>query len=144
MSDAKHVVCPHCHAVNRIPDTKLGAEPKCGKCKKELFTGQPAELGSGAFDKHITRSDIPVVVDFWAAWCGPCKMMAPAYAQAAEKLEPHYQLVKVNTEAAQDIAARYQIRSIPTLAIFKQGKQVAMQPGAMGASDIVQWVRSQS
>lgn len=142
MTDSKHVVCPHCHATNRIPDAKLEAQPKCGKCKEALFTGQPVELLSSTFDKHISRSDIPVVVDFWAAWCGPCKMMAPAFAQAAGMLEPHCQLAKVDTEAAQDLAARYQIRSIPTLAIFKNGQPLATQPGAMGVNDIVQWVRS--
>ncbi|MGV6818208.1 MAG: thioredoxin TrxC [Thiotrichales bacterium] len=144
MTDSKHVVCPHCHAVNRIPDAKLGSNPKCGKCKQPLFTGHPVELTSATFDKHISRSDIPVVVDFWAAWCGPCKMMAPAFAQAATQLEPHYQLAKVDTEAAQDIAARYQIRSIPTVAVFKHGKQIAMQPGAMGVNDIVNWVKSKA
>ena len=141
MSDNKiHVVCPHCGAVNRIPQEKLGAGPKCGKCGHALFTGQPVDLDGASFQKMITRNDIPVVVDFWAPWCGPCKMMAPAFAQAAAQLEPRARLAKVNTEVEQGIAAQYGIRSIPTLMVFRNGQVVAQQPGAMGPADIVRWV----
>ncbi|WP_127557633.1 thioredoxin TrxC [Saccharospirillum alexandrii] len=143
MSDAVHVVCPSCDAVNRIPAARLADGPKCGQCKSALFTGKPLALTAANFEKHIGRSDIPVVVDFWAPWCGPCKMMAPQYEQAAQSLEPAVRLAKLDTEAHQALGARYNIRSIPTLAVFKGGREVARQAGAMGMNDIIRWVRSQ-
>lgn len=143
MSDSVHVVCPACDAVNRIPAARLADGPKCGQCKSALFTGQPLALTAANFEKHIGRSEIPVVVDFWAPWCGPCKMMAPQYEQAARSLEPGVRLAKLDTEAHQALGARYNIRSIPTLAVFKGGREVARQAGAMGMNDIVRWVRSQ-
>ncbi len=142
MSEALHVVCPHCAAVNRIAATRLGEAPKCGKCHQALFTAHPLELTAATFQKHIARNDIPVVVDFWAPWCGPCRMMAPAFEQAAAELEPRFRLAKLNTEAEQTIGAQFNIRSIPTLAVFKGGRELARQPGAMGAADIVRWVRA--
>ncbi len=143
MSDLKHIVCPHCNAVNRIPAARLGDHPKCGKCHRPLFEGHPIELNSTSFEKHISRNDIPVLVDFWAPWCGPCKMMAPAFEQAAAQLEPNVRLAKLNTENEQAIAARFRIQSIPTIALFRNGQEIARQPGAMGAADIVRWVQSQ-
>jgi thioredoxin 2 len=142
MSDSLHIVCPHCDAVNRVPADRLQAEPTCGKCRKPLFMAQPLELNSVRFLQHITRSQIPVLVDFWAPWCGPCRTMAPAYAQAAQRLEPSIRVVKVDTEQAQDLAAQYAIRSIPTLALFKNGREVARQAGAMDAARIVAWAQA--
>ena len=135
------VACPHCQAVNRIPSERLGEGPKCGKCHQPLFTGEPVELTQTGFQKQFERSDIPLLVDFWAPWCGPCKMMAPQFAQAARQLEPQVRLAKINTEVEQSLAARFGIRSIPTLALFARGRELARQPGAMGAADIVRWVK---
>jgi thioredoxin 2 len=142
--DIKHIVCPHCEATNRIPTARLGDAPKCGKCKQVLFSGQPINLTSANFNKHISNSDVPVVVDFWAPWCGPCQTMAPAFAQAAQQLEPNYRLAKVDTEAEQALGAQYGIRSIPTIAVFKNGQEIARQAGAMGVEDIKRWVESQA
>ncbi|HTN66878.1 MAG TPA: thioredoxin TrxC [Burkholderiaceae bacterium] len=142
MSDSLHIVCPHCDAVNRVPAAKLQEQPVCGKCGKALFTGQPLELDSAGFAKHLARSDIPLLVDFWAPWCGPCKVMAPAYAQATPRLEPQFRVVKLNTEEVQDLAARYVIRSIPTLALFKNGREVARQAGAMNEAGILAWAEA--
>jgi thioredoxin 2 len=130
--------------VNRVPEDKLGATPTCGNCKQELFTAHPVELNANNFSTHIARNDVPVLVDFWAPWCGPCRMMAPAYAQAAQRLEPNFRVVKLDTEQAQQIAAQYNIRSIPTLALFKGGKEVARQAGAMDVNGIVAWANSNS
>lgn len=140
MSDALHVVCPHCQGVNRVPKTRLGDQPSCGKCHAPLFTGKPLELNEQGFTKHL-KNDLPLVVDFWAPWCGPCKMMAPAFAQAAAQLEPSARLVKVNTEENQQIAMHYGIRSIPTLMIFKHGKEQARIAGAMDTASLVNWIR---
>ena len=144
MSNPLHIVCPACNAVNRIPADKLNAAPRCGKCHQALFGGQPLELTAANFQQHIKRNDIPLVVDFWAPWCGPCKMMGPAFAQAAAQLEPGVRLAKLNTEAEQNIGAQLGIRSIPTMVIFNNGKEVARQAGAMAAPDIVRWVQANS
>lgn len=142
MSNKKHVVCPHCMAVNRIPVERLGDNPKCGKCKKPLFTGHPVELNDQTFAKFISKNDIPVVVDFWAEWCGPCKMMAPAFAEASARLEPNVILAKLNTEVAQQTAAQFGIRSIPSIIMFKNGKEVARQAGALNTQQIIQWAQA--
>lgn len=137
-----HIVCTQCGAVNRLQSDKLSNSPKCGKCKQPIFTGIPADLNDQTFNKHITKNDIPVVVDFWAEWCGPCKMMAPEFKQAAGQVEPHVRFAKVDTESSQQTAAQFGIRSIPTMILFKDGKEVARQAGAMNASQISQWVQS--
>jgi len=142
MSDSRHIVCPHCHAVNRVPADRLAQAPKCGQCHQPLFSGHPVALTAATFGKHIQRSDIPVLVDFWAPWCGPCKMMAPQFEQAARLLEPRVRFAKVDTEAEQQLGAQFGIRSIPTLALFSGGREIARQPGAMGAQDIVRWVQA--
>ena len=141
MSFSKKVVCPYCGAVNRIPAERLGDNPLCGKCSKSIFDAKPVVLTTENFHKQIANSEIPVLVDFWAPWCGPCKMMAPAFEKAAFALEPEVRLAKLNTEEEQQIGAQFDIRSIPTLVLFKNGKEIARQAGAMMGGQIEQWVK---
>lgn len=141
-SEFVHITCPHCNAINRVPNSSLARHPKCGSCHQLLFMGKPLELTSANFSKVINKTDIPVVVDFWAPWCGPCNMMAPIFEKAASSIEPKARLVKLNTEAEQDIAATYNIRSIPTLIVLKNGKEVARQAGAMDHTNLVRYIET--
>ncbi len=143
MSESLHIVCPHCSATNRLPESRLSDKPNCGGCKRALFEGHPVELNEISFNKMIQSNDTPVVVDFWASWCGPCKMMAPMFEQAAAKMEPHVRFAKVNTEQEQSLAMRFNIRSIPTVAIFENGTESARQAGAMDANSLTRWIESQ-
>jgi thioredoxin 2 len=137
----RHVVCPNCTAVNRVPAAKDASEAKCGKCHKPLFTKHAVPATAETFAKHVQKNDIPVVVDFWAEWCGPCKMMAPAYEKVAAELEPHFRFLKVDTKAEQSLAAKYNIRSIPTLMLFKNGAVAALRAGASDANSLRSWLR---
>ncbi|MFP4137422.1 MAG: thioredoxin TrxC [Halomonas sp.] len=141
MSEALTLGCPHCHAVNRVARSRLNDGPTCGKCKRPLFTGEPVALTAANFRALVERSELPVVVDFWAGWCGPCKMMAPIFAEAARELEPRMRFAKLDTEAEEALAGRFGIRSIPSLVVFKGGREVARQAGVLQGSQLRQWLQ---
>lgn len=142
MSEQNHVVCAGCGSINNVPESRMGDNPTCGKCKNPLMTGRPLELNEAGFNRFVSKSHQPLLVDYWAPWCGPCKMMAPVFEQAAAQLEPQFRLIKINTEVEQNLAGRMRIQSIPTLAIYKNGQEVIRQPGAMGLNDLLSWARS--
>ena len=142
MSDAtRHIVCPNCEAVNRVPTARKASDAKCGRCHKALFAGHPAPATAASFDKQIHANDIPVLVDFWAEWCGPCRAMAPTFERLAKELEPEIRFLKVDTEREPGLAARYNIRSIPTLMLFHRGEVAAQRAGAVDAPTLRAWLR---
>jgi thioredoxin 2 len=140
MPDSLHVVCPECDTTNRVARARLGEGVACGSCKRPLLPGRPIELTPANFDRQVGASELPLVVDFWAPWCGPCRSMAPAYEQAAAKLAPGVRLAKLDTESAPEIAGRFGIRSIPTLIAFRNGREIARQSGALGLPQLLQWI----
>lgn len=142
MTQGVHVVCPSCNAVNRVPPERLAEGPVCGKCHQPLFSGHPAELDAAGLEKQIKRSELPLVVDFWAPWCAPCRAMAPAFASAAAQLEPRVRLAKVDTEAHPGVGAAHGIRSIPTLVMFRGGREIARQSGALALPQLLQWIKA--
>jgi thioredoxin 2 len=144
MNDILHIACPHCHTLNRAPAQKLapGARGKCGRCGEALFAGKPVALASGDFAQHAEKSDLPLLVDFWAEWCGPCRQMAPQFEAAAGRLEPKVRLAKVDTDAEPSLARRYGIQSIPTMVLIHRGREVGRTSGAMPAAAIERWVTS--
>lgn len=138
-----NISCPICRTTNRLPSDRLADGPKCGKCKKRLFQGKPMELNAANIAAMLNHNDLPVLVDCWAPWCGPCRSFAPTFEQAARELEPKLRLAKLNTEQEQNVAARWQIRSIPTLILFLQGKEVARVSGALSLAQLKQWLAQQ-
>ncbi len=143
MAQVRQIVCPHCAAINRVPAGKEARQARCGACHRALFDGHPAATDGAQFDKHRRANDIPVLVDVWAAWCGPCRSMAPMFEQAAAELEPDVRLVKLNADEEPRIASELGVAALPTMLLLRGGREVARISGAMSARQIVSWARSQ-
>ncbi len=141
MSDFIHIVCPYCKGTNRLPEDKLSNTAKCGRCKEQLFDTKPISLTTDNISQHLEKNDIPVLIDFWAPWCGPCKMMAPNFEEAAKNFQTKVRFAKVNTEDQQSLGAHFNIRSIPTLILFKQGREIDRISGALDASALTDWLK---
>jgi thioredoxin 2 len=142
VGEFQHIVCPHCGAINRVPGDRQATAASCGTCKMKLFAAKPLEVNAASFERHTAKNDIPVLVDVWAPWCGPCRAMAPQFERAADMLEPEVRLLKLNADEEQAISARYGVRSIPTMLLFKDGKLKAQTAGAMDAGRIVAWAKA--
>ena len=138
-----HIVCPHCDTINRVPEDKLADGGRCGQCHQKLFEGHPAALDTARFERHLGKSGVPLLVDFWAEWCGPCRMMAPEFERAAAAIEPRARLVKVNVDAEPAVASRFNVRSIPTLVLALHGHELGRTAGARSAAQLAQWVEAE-
>jgi thioredoxin 2 len=141
MDGSLHIVCPHCDTINRVPHARLKEGGRCGQCRQALFGDHPVALDTARFERHLAKSDVPLVIDFWAPWCGPCRAMAPEFEKAADALEREARLVKVNVDEEPSVAQRFQVRSIPTLVLALHGRELARTAGARSAAQLVEWVR---
>ena len=140
----RHVVCPHCDAINRVPEARLAEGGKCGVCHRPLFEGHPVSLDTNRLERHLEKSDLPLLIDFWAPWCGPCRAMAPEFERAARQLEPRFRLVKVDVDREPRLAARFGVRNIPTLVLARHGREIARRAGAISAASLASWALGSS
>jgi len=139
MTETRQIVCTACGAINRVPTAHDASGGKCGKCGVALFTGDPTDMSASALERQIAKSDIPVLVDVWAPWCGPCRVMGPQFADAAAKAEPRMRFLKLNSDQSPELSTRFAIRGIPTMLLFEGGREVARVSGAMSSGDILKW-----